>query len=127
MKNVYLETPIKNIPTRWGIATTAEELYSMQREYVDHWLHDEWLITESGMVSAMTHTFEGLVVVCMPLSTSQSILVHEAVHVFQHMMHEMGEVNPGQETQAYCIQFIFEEMSRELSKRRQKFLSKVKL
>ena len=33
-------------------------------------------------------------------------LIHEGVHVFQHMVEYMGEEKPSKEMEAYCIGFI---------------------
>ncbi len=39
--------------------------------------------------------------------TVASILAHEAVHVYQQVLAQMGEKKPGDECQAYGIQEIF--------------------
>lgn len=50
-----------------------------------------------------------------------STLVHESVHVFQKIMHEIGEDEPGYEIEAYSIQNIFSTLLNEYA--RQKELS----
>jgi len=39
-----------------------------------------------------------------------NVLVHESVHVWQEMCREIGEENPGAETEAYHIQCIFSQL-----------------
>lgn len=67
---------------------------------------------------ATTHTFEntakhGLAaIVCMrrnkgvSLADHHSMLVHEAVHVWQKVRTFIGERSPGDEFEAYSVQFI---------------------
>lgn len=72
-------------------------------------------VPEGG--SAATHTFhnvdEGTIcVVTIKVGEQKSynecvaLLVHEAVHVFQKIIAEIGEKNPGDEFQAYGVQGI---------------------
>lgn len=39
-----------------------------------------------------------------------SILVHESVHIYQCMINQVHEANAGDETMAYTIQFIFNQL-----------------
>lgn len=48
-------------------------------------------------------------------------LVHESVHVFQKIMQDVGEEEPGAETEAYSIESIFQNLFVEYA--RQKELS----
>lgn len=49
---------------------------------------------------------------------AQCSIVHEAVHVYQKAMEYMGETNPGEEIQAYCIERIFETLATEYRRRK---------
>lgn len=50
------------------------------------------------------------------------LIVHEAVHVFQHICEDMGERSPSNEFQSYATQFIFQQLMSafKLSKRKVK-------
>ena len=58
--------------------------------------------------------------VCINLQPSWSLeqihglLTHEAVHVFQEIMSEWGETEPGPETMAYMVQTIASDLFFEL-------------
>jgi hypothetical protein len=58
-----------------------------------------------------------LIVVCLHAEVNFSVVVHEAVHVFEAMMRDMGEAHPSEEFRAYATQFIFERMVDALTKR----------
>lgn len=46
-----------------------------------------------------------------------SLLVHEAVHVFQRLCHSIGETSPSSEFEAYSIERIAERLLREFARR----------
>lgn len=77
---------------------------------------------------ATLHTFEhakrGIVcVVCLGNCKGRSpievagLLVHEAVHIWQHWCDDVGESNPGSEQEAYAIQSIAQELMAEYARR----------
>lgn len=39
-----------------------------------------------------------------------ALIVHEAVHIWQHIVEELGETNPSNEFEAYSIQAITQEL-----------------
>jgi hypothetical protein len=118
MKIEYLKKPLANGPYMWTIATTAEEFYHIQETYaVERHHHDKWELGDDTRFSAMTHFFDGLVIVCLPQTVTFSTLVHEAVHVFERFAQEMGEEHPSEEFRAYSTQFIFDQMADALAKR----------
>jgi len=80
---------------------------------------------------ATTHTFEksGDAPACVigiddsnvpdPIEVA-AILVHEAVHVWQQHCKDIGETNPGDEQEAYAIQFISSRLMREYTRQKAK-------
>jgi hypothetical protein len=78
--------------------------------------------------NATMHTFShvdgGIVcIVCLEGSEGRNpvavagLLVHEAVHIWQQWCEEVGEKNPGEEQEAYAIQFIAQELMAEFARR----------
>lgn len=122
MKFKFLEKPIAPFPTMWTIATSAEEFHALQKKYVSPGYHDEW--TLKGTYDGVTHFYDRFVIVCLPLDAKPSVIVHEAVHVFERMMGDAGETHPGEEVRAYCTQFIFEQLMGELQARNFKLMNK---
>jgi len=119
MKKEFLKKPIANSPTQWGIVTSEEEFHKMQEKYVDKGYHDEWVVTE-GNIPACTHFYDRIILVCFDLKIGRATCVHEAVHVFDKIMADMGEVAPGEEVRAYGIQHVYQEMRAELKRRKNK-------
>jgi len=50
--------------------------------------------------------------------TVAALLVHEAVHIFQWWCDGVGETNPSDEFEAYCIQWISQQLFYEYDRRR---------
>lgn len=79
--------------------------------------------------NARAYSFESpvhgeVVIVCLaqtdpPASAIQvaGLLVHEAVHVWQHYCDRIGETNPGREQEAYAIQLISQSLMGEYARR----------
>ena len=117
MKIKMLERPIGGMPIDWTIATSAEEFEAVQKHHkVDARYVDEWQL-HSDQYDGTTHYFDRLIIVCVSLDVQSGVLVHEAVHVFEAMMRMIGETKPGEETRAYCTQFIYETMANEIKAR----------
>lgn len=87
-----------------------------ERELKDmNWPRDDWpywLKTEHA--NACCHAFhdKGICIVCVPPAPDRDqvevagLLIHEAVHVWQHECNAIGEDSPSKEFEAYSIQRI---------------------
>lgn len=51
------------------------------------------------------------------LNTYHAVLAHEAVHVWQDILEQVSETNPGDEISAYAIQYICQELFSEMDKK----------
>ncbi len=77
--------------------------------------------------NATMHEFEGphglVCIVCLGDTTERNgveiagLLVHEAVHVWQHWCDDIGEDRPGREQEAYGVQAIAQELFAEYARR----------
>lgn len=112
----YLPKPIGGFPTNWVIVTTEEEFYHVQSLHVDVGYQDEWTLGKMGC-DGIVHFYDRFIIVCLPLDTNLGTMVHESVHVFQAMVADANEDNPGKEVTAYCIQFIFEQMKNYIERK----------
>lgn len=85
----------------------------------------EWIKNPHSHATA--HTLEGprglTVVVCLrewqgrnPVEVA-GLLIHEAVHAWQHYADRIGEDRPGDEQEAYAIQSIAQELLAEFARR----------
>ena len=83
-----------------------------------------WIATGKD---ACVHSFTGqrglCCVVCLGDVTERSgveiagLLVHEAVHVWQHWCDDVGEHSPGAEQEAYGVQAVAQELMAEYARR----------
>lgn len=48
-------------------------------------------------------------------------LVHESVHVVQHYLETVGEDKPGKEIEAYLVESVFRELSKQLKRKLKKW------
>lgn len=85
----------------------------------------EYVNNGKGATTNFIDTTRGLVcIVCVavPPKTSlidvHGILVHEAAHVWQAMLRDIGEDDPGNETEAYSLQAIALELFTEYGRRK---------
>ena len=119
MKRIkWFEPPFKGCPTMWTLCTTEDEYHRAQRSAGltrDEQL--DWCISPSSLAGALTHFEDRVIIVCAPLGTRVGILAHEAVHVWQHMMLDIGEHTPGDEQAAYGIQHIVETLVESMQER----------
>lgn len=119
MRIKQLKRPFARCPTKWFLCTSEEELHNTQKNAgLPHSEFQSWVV--GGTLAAATHMYDGVIIVCAPLDCHYSDLIHEAVHVWQGMMREVGEDNPGWEMQAYGIQHLATELIAALRARQPK-------
>lgn len=95
---------------------TSEKLFEKVLDYIDIPKDDRLRWLGDG-ANATTHTIEvdgnNFSIVCVHPPPSHvsgievaALLVHEAVHIWQNKMAQIGEHNPSKEFEAYSIQAI---------------------
>lgn len=109
-KQLFLRPLIKTIPTRIAVCIEEDAFDKLQLSYLG-FVKYPW--PEDKRATAMTMDLCGLVVVALPLNVKTSTLVHEAVHVFEAVMRDIGEDAPSEEFRAYSVQAIFEALQAE--------------
>lgn len=86
----------------------------------------EFLEPTQGCDFARTHFLynslgDEVAIVCLfpgehSLEASYGLIAHEAIHIWQHTLENIGEENPGKEMEAYCVQTIFVELVHEFNR-----------
>lgn len=108
MKPVWMDRELLVGP--YVALCTSEEAYDAALRHIK--AHQRPVFVSDG-ADATTHFFEHkgktCALVCVRESERSSIeiaglLVHEAVHIWQTYCEDVGERNPGDETEAYAIQ-----------------------
>lgn len=104
------------VPLDWYLCTNAEEFHALQRrEGISLGESENWILGD--VAGAAVHYFDRMVLVCLEHGTPDDVIVHEAVHVAQGFFGVMKEQNPGEETMAYVVQFIYKTLRAELTAR----------
>ena len=105
----------------------AEDEYFKAFKYLKVRPSADWIRTPQA--NATTHyienTSDGLLaaVVCLHIDRDRNpveiagLLVHEAVHVWQHYCGYYGETEPAKEQEAYAIQAVAQELMAEYARR----------
>lgn len=108
----------------FGLVVTEDDFNEqMDRAEIPPYDRGRWVNEGSD---ATTHTYtnkEGKMCCLVALATWEGrdpvgivgLLIHEAVHVWQHMCENIGEKNPSSEFEAYSIQWISQELMRSFS------------
>jgi len=101
----------------YGLCTSEEAYYATLKKLGERAIGD-WV---SPGAHAMTHylrdkTGKTCCIVCLKdtkgteIGCIVSLLVHEAVHIWQHYCRDIGESNPSDEFEAYTIQWISQQL-----------------
>jgi hypothetical protein len=83
-----------------------------EREYPDVRFPVEGGAIERGAITILVEPDEDIVMVGSKVLRRDvaGYLVHEAMHVYQHLIAHIGETNPSKEFEAYQVQTIFENL-----------------
>ena len=101
------------------LATTEKAFKAVLRK---NKIYDNSYMPTGALACCTIYEEQGIAVVCLkeelPLTTEEiySLLVHEAVHLWQAHCRWLGEDKPGEETEAYAIQKIAGELIKEYGK-----------
>lgn len=101
------------------LATTEKAFKAVLRR---HKIYDSSYMPTGALACCTIYEEQGIAIVCLkeelPLTTEEiySLLVHEAVHLWQAHCRWLGEDKPGEETEAYAIQKIAGELIKEYGK-----------
>ena len=91
-------------------------------------IYDSSYMPSGALACCSIYEEQGIAIVCLKEEAapeeSISLLIHEAVHLWQAHCRWIGEDKPGDETEAYAIQKIASELIREYGKSK---LSVIKL
>jgi hypothetical protein len=124
-KPTYLGRDLATSPVHYALILSEDEFHAeLRRLRVPPHQWGSWASSEGnfGYGSARCHHLhchgENLALVCIAVpedgSTSgvqiASLLVHEAVHIWQRICEIIGEVTPSSEFEAYSIQHISQEL-----------------
>ena len=112
----WIKRAIVESPYHIGLCQKKEDFYKeLKRLKIPKAQWPKWL--KSGY-SARVHTFtnndthEGCCIVCIgkrkgrSLAATYGLLIHEAVHIWQHICKDLNERFPSPEFEAYSIQMI---------------------
>lgn len=101
------------------LATTEKAFKAVLRK---HKIYDSSYMPTGALACCTIYEEQGIAVVCLKediWATNEeiySLLVHEAVHLWQAHCRWLGEDKPGDETEAYAIQKIAGELIKEYGK-----------
>ena len=101
------------------LATTEKAFKAVLRR---HKIYDTSYVPTGALACCTIYEEQGVAVVCLKediAATTEeiySLLIHEAVHLWQAHCRWLGEDKPGDETEAYAIQKIAGELIKEYGK-----------
>ena len=110
---------LQDLAYTYYLATTEKAFKAVLRR---HKIYDSSYMPTGALACCTIYEEQGIAVVCLkeelPLTTEEiySLLVHEAVHLWQAHCRWLGEDKPGEETEAYAIQKIAGELIKEYGK-----------
>ena len=118
-KTLWLDRELITSPYHYRVCVREKDFYAELRRLAvpeKHWPE----FTNSPHANATAHfltherTGNRCAIVCLSKKTTKGcnntaiygLLVHEAVHIWQHIMEDIGEFSPSSEFEAYSIQRI---------------------
>lgn len=124
MKTNWLDRRIASPGPALCLCLSEAEFYAAMEHIQVRPMH-RWVGDEQGAATHRCVSDNGFrtCIVCLGDTTDYdsiqiaSILVHEAVHVWQFYCEGIGEENPGDEQEAYGIQSISQELMTEYARR----------
>ena len=125
MKVKWLDTAIVVLPNRFTLCTTdaimQKELKRLgvpKAEWID-FNNPRWLACVFEVKDCNEDICSIVLIKVKPdrcQLTTMSLLVHEAVHVWQTGRQMLGEKNPSDEFEAYALQFISQSLFKEYAR-----------
>lgn len=112
------------------LATSQEDLAKVEQKYGSSLSHD--INRFYGFASLITNGEKFVHLVYLDLDqffhpkkgvSHEAIftLVHESVHVVQHYLEAVGEDKPGREVEAYLVESVFTELTKQLERKVKKW------
>lgn len=124
MKTAWLNRRVAASGPYLALCLSAKEFTAALNDLRYTKSRPEWLGDKSGMTHTFEHERSGIVcIVCLQVKPGvepiqiAALLVHEAVHVWQQYLSDIGERSPGDEMMAYGVQSIAQELLYEYARR----------
>ena len=105
---------LQNLAYRYFLVTSEKQFKKVLRSL--H-IYDSSFLPSGAMACCSIYEEQGVAVICLKeeatAEEATSLLIHEAVHLWQAHCRWLGEDRPGDETEAYAIQKIASELIKE--------------
>jgi hypothetical protein len=107
-------------PMFYGFCPNKEAWDKEVREHISSPLSPEYPTDSYGMTTHITNKFDHSKQLCIVtmndrvdtqyLNDAVSVILHESMHVWQCMIAQVREFDPGLEVEAYAVQHIFDNL-----------------